>query len=171
MERPEATGCPSWIVRLGGPLEFALRGAGASFVDRIDAVPPLAGAYILWLELDCALPVVLSGGRGQVLGPGVYFYFGSARGPGGLRARVGRHMRQGKAVRWHVDQLTERGRVVGAWVVPGGDECALRARFAGCPVPLPGFGSSDCRRCPSHLVAWPAGSKSDGLNRSGGKCG
>jgi hypothetical protein len=27
----------------------------------------------------------------------------------------------------------------------------------GTSVPLPGFGSSDCRSCPAHLVALPAG--------------
>ncbi|MGE5504370.1 MAG: GIY-YIG nuclease family protein, partial [Actinomycetota bacterium] len=88
---------------------------------------------------------------------GRYLYCGSARGPGGLRARVGRHMRKGKVVRWHVDRLTEAGRVVGAWVFEGGDECGLVARLAHLPVPIPGFGSSDCKVCPSHLLAWPEG--------------
>ena len=27
----------------------------------------------------------------------------------------------------------------------------------GASVPVPGFGSSDCRACPAHLVALPAG--------------
>ena len=34
-------------------------------------------------------------------------------------------MRRGKSVRWHVDQLTEQGLVIGSWIFPGGDECRL----------------------------------------------
>lgn len=40
---------------------------------------------------------------------------------------------------------------------PGQSECALLARLLeideGVSVPVPGFGSTDCRRCPSHLLA------------------
>jgi histidyl-tRNA synthetase len=60
-------------------------------------------------------------------------------------------MRRGKIIRWHVDRLTEAGEVPGAWVFPDGDECALAASLAHLPVPVPGFGSSDCPRCRSHL--------------------
>jgi Uri superfamily endonuclease len=49
------------------------------------------------------------------------------------------------------------GTVPGAWIFPGGDECAIVAALKHLPVPLPGFGSSDCRRCVSHLLAWPGG--------------
>jgi Uri superfamily endonuclease len=66
-------------------------------------------------------------------------------------------MRRRKAVRWHVDQITTRGRVLGAFVAPGGDECELVERLAGLPVPIPGFGSTDCPRCRSHLLAWRVG--------------
>ncbi len=45
----------------------------------------------------------------------------------------------------------------GAWVFPGGGECAIVAALADLPVPLPGFGSTDCRRCVSHLLSWPDG--------------
>jgi hypothetical protein len=43
--------------------------------------------------------------------------------------------------------------------VPGGCECGLLDRLLKAPgaaVPVPRFGSSDCRRCPAHLVALPA---------------
>ncbi len=42
--------------------------------------------------------------------------------------------------------------------VPGGRECDLLARvldIPGASVPVPGFGSSDCRACPAHLVTLP----------------
>jgi histidyl-tRNA synthetase len=55
------------------------------------------------------------------------------------------------------DQLTEAGRVLGAWIAPGGDECALVRALAALPVPLDGFGSSDCPRCRAHLLHWPQG--------------
>lgn len=121
---------------------------------RADDIPAAAGAYVLLIELAVPVTVRLGGGRGGELPAGRYLYCGSARGPGGLRARVGRHMRRGKSVRWHVDQLTEAGKVLGAWAIPGGDECALNARLDRLPIPLPGFGASDCVRCVSHLRAW-----------------
>ncbi|CAA7611842.1 DUF123 domain-containing protein [Magnetospirillum sp. UT-4] len=115
-----------------------------------DTLPAVPGAYVLLVEL--AEPAAgLTAGR--------YLYCGSAKGPGGIRARVGRHMRRGKALRWHIDRLTEAGRVLGAWVFPGGDECALVAALSHLPVPVPGFGASDCRSCPAHLLAWPEGAE------------
>jgi len=120
------------------------------FHATAETVPAVPGAYVLAVALDCAA---------AGLPPGRYLYCGSAKGPGGLKARLARHMRKGKAVRWHVDRIIEAGRVLGAWAFPGGDECALAQRLAGMgfPVPIPGFGSSDCRVCESHLLAWPEG--------------
>jgi len=66
-------------------------------------------------------------------------------------------MRRGKAIRWHVDQMTEAGMVLGAWVRLGGNECTLVAGYGPLPVPIAGFGSSDCRQCRSHLLRWPDG--------------
>jgi Uri superfamily endonuclease len=43
--------------------------------------------------------------------PGRYIYAGSAYGPGGLKARVSRHMRRAKRSQWHIDQLTKTGKV------------------------------------------------------------
>ncbi|MBK3774840.1 DUF123 domain-containing protein [Azospirillum brasilense] len=127
------------------------------FHDRSDTLPPESGAYVLLIALDRNLTLRLPGKPESVLPPGRYLYCGSARGPGGLRARVGRHFRRDKPERWHVDRLTAAGRLLGAWIVPGGDECALVAALSGLPVPVPGFGSSDCRRCASHLLHWPDG--------------
>ncbi|MHA1114017.1 MAG: DUF123 domain-containing protein, partial [Alphaproteobacteria bacterium] len=84
-------------------------------------------------------------------------YAGSAYCPGGLRARLVRHFRRDKTRRWHVDELTAVAAEMAAFAVSGGKECDLRTRLAARPgfsVPLLGFGSSDCRRCPSHLLAW-----------------
>lgn len=101
------------------------------------------------------------GGRGgaALLAAGDYLYCGSARGPGGLRARLARHMRRDKRPHWHVDQLTGAGKLLGAWIEIGGSECALNEALAGLPFPLPGFGSSDCRRCVAHLRFFPASAR------------
>ena len=122
--------------------------------------PPLPGAYVLAVELAAPLAVTLPNRPAATLGPGHYLYCGSARGPGGLRARLSRHMRRGKTVRWHIDRLTEAGAVLGAWFFPGGDECELVAIFSSLPVPIVGFGSTDCARCRSHLLQWPGGATS-----------
>lgn len=127
-----------------------------SFVGAALEAPASPGAYVLLVELDAPVRVA-AGKRDSVLAPGRYLYCGSAKGPGGLRARLARHMRQGKTAHWHIDQLTEGGTVAGAWIEPGGDECALARRLSHLPVPLEGFGSSDCPRCCSHLRYWPEG--------------
>lgn len=127
------------------------------FIRAAAQAPAEPGAYVLLVELGAQLVVAAGRGRVATLAPGRYLYCGSAKGPGGLRARLARHMRRDKKPHWHIDQLTEAGAVLGAWATPGGSECALVARLAHLPVPLEGFGSSDCPRCRSHLLHWPAG--------------
>jgi len=110
-----------------------------------------------------ALPAPLrvhAGSRSAALASGLYVYCGSARGPGGVAARLARHMRPDKRAHWHVDQLTVAGRILGAWVFPDRSECAVNRDLAGWPAPAPGFGSSDCPRCPAHLRFWPPGAPS-----------
>ncbi len=119
-------------------------------------LPAAAGAYVLVIELVRPLAIETAMTGSAALPAGVYAYCGSARGPGGIRARIGRHLRRGKTPRWHIDRLTDAGRVVAVRAVPGGDECALLADLlgeTGTTVPVPGFGSTDCRTCPAHLVA------------------
>ena len=123
------------------------------------AVSRAGGLY----ALVCVLPraVTISVGRlGEVAFPaGWYVYVGSARGPGGLAARVGRHLRRTKRVRWHVDSLLAWAEVREVWGKAGDapGECAWAAALAQAPGARrwpPGFGASDCR-CPGHLVAFP----------------
>lgn len=123
-------------------------------------IPSDKGAYALLIRIRrrfCA-PV---GALGMVdLPAGDYLYLGSARGPGGLRARIGRHLREGKTPHWHVDHLARRDGIAAVLALPGGSECALVAgalAFAGVSAPVGGFGSSDCRRCPAHLLAVAGG--------------
>ena len=125
------------------------------FWTTADEIPALPGAYVLAINLSELVVVSICRKPSAPLAPGCYLYCGSAKGPGGLAARLARHMRHGKAIRWHVDGLTESGTVLGAWTFPGGDECDLVAALSHLPVPIEGFGSTDCRRCRSHLLRWP----------------
>lgn len=158
------------IARSGGLIFFAkatrnLAETGLhTDIERAGAgdaiLPDDKGAYVLVVELDAPLALAIPSLAPAVLAPGRYAYCGSAHGPGGLKARVGRHLRSHKAMRWHIDRLTQAGRVAAVGLEPGGSECALVARLmetAGAAFPLRGFGSSDCRRCRSHLVQVPAG--------------
>jgi len=114
------------------------------------------GAYLLVIDLDRPLALDIATLRSATLPPGRYVYCGSAYGPGGLAARVGRHLRRDKPIRWHIDRVTAAGRVSSVGLAPGGSECDLFSRVLatkGAHVPLPGFGNSDCRRCPAHLAA------------------
>ena len=131
--------------------------------------PPLAvlpsqpGAYALALRLERPTRLQV-GALGAVLFPvGVYVYLGSARGPGGIRARLGRHLRGAAHPRWHVDYLRAVAQPIACAYTtappPGMPwECAWSQALAALPeawVPLPGFGASDCRHgCPAHLVAF-----------------
>jgi len=136
------------------------------FCANADAAPSVPGAYIL--QIDLSEPVLVRIARKQYieLSAGRYFYCGSANGPGGLRSRLARHMRQGKTVHWHIDQLTERGTVTGIWIVRNGQECDLVAMLAPLPMPVPGFGSSDCSCCLSHLLYLPSISSMRWIPRS-----
>ncbi|ARN81646.1 GIY-YIG nuclease family protein [Methylocystis bryophila] len=133
-----------------------MNSASSVFFRSATAAPKEAGAYALLISLPAPLAVKAGSNRAS-LAAGFYLYCGSARGPGGLAARVARHMRREKRAHWHVDQITCAGEVLGAFVFPGGDECAINVALADLPTPLDGFGSSDCRRCRSHLRYWAKG--------------
>ncbi len=120
-------------------------------VKDIVAAP---GAYALVLRLARPLPVERPGMSGM-LAPGRYVYAGSARGGGGIRARLGRHFRKDKPIHWHVDQITAVADTMLALAIPDGSECAIVERLMQSNkfhVPMRGFGSSDCRACPAHLL-------------------
>ena len=92
---------------------------------------------------------------------GYYVYVGSARGSGGLRARVGRHLRPpgAKPRRWHIDWLLAAAAGVDVFSLVGEErqECAWAAAMQqtpGAQIVAPGFGASDCS-CPAHLIYLP----------------
>ena len=128
-------------------------------ISKLVDLPDAPGAYALMIRLAAPLNLGCRRWRGVALEPGLYVYAGSARGPGGIGARLRRHARPSKVWHWHVDALTGAGRLVAAGAFIDGTECAIMVRIVqgqGTRIPIPGFGSSDCRRCSAHLAQIPS---------------
>jgi Uri superfamily endonuclease len=131
-------------------------------------IPRALGSYALHLRLTRSRLLTI-GKLGTFDFPaGDYVYLGSAHGPGGLRARLGRHLRGEGALRWHVDYLRRVAEVIGYGYAaePRRDsrfpmplECVWSQELAAlsdAQIPIPGFGASDCRSgCAAHLVWFP----------------
>lgn len=109
------------------------------------------------------LPTPVTTGVGQLgrftFAPGWYAYAGSARGPGGLAARVERHRRAFKTKHWHIDYLRTYAEPVGVWYSIGSEkrECGwaeVLSELPGASMPAPRFGASDCQ-CTAHLFHFP----------------
>ncbi len=138
-----------------------------------------SGQYALLLRLTAAAQLQI-GALGSFTFPaGWYVYTGSALR--NLQARLQRHFRPEKKLRWHIDYLTTHPacHTIGAVVVPAADpddeiepgaltvgaqsvpareqaeECAVNRLVVatlGAVHPCRGFGASDCRaHCRSHL--------------------
>ena len=141
---------PALMARIIGLLGPDVVRVGSDPAD----IPKDKGAYLLLFRLD--RPVDPSRrNAGWHVEPGLYAYAGSAYGPGGLKARVGRHLASMKRLRWHIDHLTVGAASISALISPDAFECALVERLLASgafDLPHPGFGSSDCRRCRSHLL-------------------
>ena len=126
-------------------------------------VPSRAGWYTLVLRVLKPVAVEAKTLR-TIVGEGLYVYVGSAGGPGGLRARVYRHFRRRKRVRWHIDRLTSSLNTVILAVAycEGGYGVEVESKTALCLAgmgykPLPGFGSTNDPVAPSHLFKAPRG--------------
>ena len=117
---------------------------------------PTRGIYALVLHLEHREEITVGKLGTFTFPPGYYLYVGSALGPGGLEARLARHRRRAKKLRWHVDYLLAHAQLMEVWSTASTDrlEC-LWAQTAqalpGTEIRVPGFGSSDCR-CLSHLI-------------------
>jgi Uri superfamily endonuclease len=134
-----------------------------------DAEP---GTYALLLKLDKQERITI-GKLGTFDFPaGCYLYVGSALGPGGLRARLARHLHSsenssglnsgqtGQKLHWHIDYLLQRAQLVEVWSVASAErlECKwsqVARELSGAQVLVRGFGSSDCR-CTAHLIYFGA---------------
>lgn len=128
-------------------------GRTAGAVARVPALP---GAYALVLQAHRRRRVAVGSLGVLDVAPGFYIYCGSALGPGGLAARLGRHLRPLVSPHWHIDYLRPAAPVTAVLYAPGParrecDWARLAAGLPGARAPLRGFGSSDCA-CVAHLV-------------------
>lgn len=112
------------------------------------------GTYILLLQNQVKVRVQVGRWRQIEFDAGYYLYVGSAFGPGGVRARVLRHCRSDKPLRWHIDYLRLVTTPRAAWYThdPEPREHAWAEILCGMDglSPIWGFGCSDCK-CESHL--------------------
>lgn len=128
----------------------------------IEHVPKRAGTYALCLYIAQSQAVTVGQLGRAFFAAGTYVYVGSAFGPGGLRARLGRHVRTGETLHWHIDYVRAIAAVRGFCYAAASErlECRWSQALAACPearIPVAGFGSSDCNAgCDAHLIWLPA---------------
>lgn len=112
----------------------------------------MSGECTYQLAIRLARPARIRVGRLGVFDfpAGLYRYTGSARR--GLEARIARHLRRDKRLRWHIDYLlADAAATITGVTRHACAECELNRLTAGS-VAVPGFGASDCRAgCGSHL--------------------
>ncbi|MGB0721771.1 MAG: GIY-YIG nuclease family protein [Gammaproteobacteria bacterium] len=107
--------------------------------------------YQLHIELSADVEVKVGRLGCFLFRAGRYVYTGSARR--NLEARVARHLRRDKTLRWHIDYLLARPEARVLRVERSNrNECAWNQSVHGKPA-APGFGASDCRAgCGAHLL-------------------
>lgn len=130
-----------------------------------DEITDQGGSYTLLFQLE--LPLNLPVGRlGSFYFPkATYLYFGSAYGPGGLRARLQRHISGNGRPHWHIDTLRSAATLKAVFFIAAPLptlkpstrlECMwsqAAARLPSAFIPAPRFGASDCQqRCSAHLI-------------------
>ncbi len=126
------------------------------------------GTYALILQSHSPQSIQVGRWGGLELQPGYYIYVGSAFGPGGVRARVSRHLRRDKRKHWHIDYLRDYMNPLEVWVSYEVDH--LEHEWAGVliemseMIPIQGFGCSDCK-CYTHLFFTLGMPKSDQLGK------
>jgi sugar fermentation stimulation protein A len=115
------------------------------------------GSYLLVARCPKSLRLSV-GALGEIDFPGGYYvYVGSAMA--GLDARLARHRRKSKTLRWHIDFLLDRVPAQDIHALPIRTphrlECSLAREIASLAADrIVRFGSSDCA-CPSHLFYFP----------------
>lgn len=132
----------------------------SSIERELLGIPKSPGVYLLHLGLTLQL-ILRVGKLGEYCyQPGEYLYVGSALGPGGLKARLGRHLLGNGRRHWHIDWLRPFTSVNGYFYLETTEhlECAwsqFLIQNLEASIPAPGFGASDCRSkgnyCTAHL--------------------
>lgn len=133
-------------------------------MDDLQNIPAEPGSYALLLQLDHPRRLQIGQLGSAQLPGGSFLYLGSARGPGGLRARLKRHIHGQGPLHWHVDYLRHQARLIAVYVLAHEAlpaerlECRWSQSLGLLPEafwPVPGFGASDCQSgCRAHLVGF-----------------
>ena len=107
-------------------------------------------SYQLTIELSKASRITIGKFGTFEFVAGQYVYTGSARR--NLEARIARHLRREKTLRWHIDYLLASRYAAVTQVIRSSEpECTLNQAVDGT-IAVAGFGASDCTRgCGSHL--------------------
>ncbi len=118
------------------------------------------GTYVLWLHLPAGRSIDVGRLGRFAFAAGDYAYVGSAFAAGGLAARVGRHLRGGRRLRWHIDYLRQTAEPAAVWWTRSSRRhehqwAAILAQAPGAWIPAPRFGASDCG-CRTHLTGHPS---------------
>jgi Uri superfamily endonuclease len=110
----------------------------------------MKGSYILLIELKDKKNIQI-GKLGQfIFKNGFYVYIGSALN--GLEIRIKRHFRSKKKRHWHIDYLLDFAKIIDVYykINENKEEYTIAKIISEQLVPVPHFGSSDCK-CKTHL--------------------
>jgi len=114
------------------------------------SAPPLPGIYAFVFEILERRRISVGSLLYIDFDKGIYVYIGSARGPGGLKKRIARHVSKQKRIRWHIDYLTTDRYVeprAAVYAITRNDleeELARRLMSSKLVIPtVKGFGCSD----------------------------
>ena len=119
----------------------------------------MEGTYILIIKLNGTIKVNHKG-KLYTLPSGIYLYVGSALGsPKAFEHRILRHFRKNKKVHWHIDKITSSALSIIHSIIFLKSKERLECKVSQllnnsefCEVPIPNFGSTDCKSgCPAHF--------------------
>ena len=135
-------------------------------MELMEAKP---GLYGLWLTIKADASLRIGRLGTFTFQAGHYLYIGSARGPGGIAARVSNHLRRvsEKGRHWHIDWLRQIAVPTGVlWSdATTSSECRWATHLEPLGTPeQAGFGASDCG-CKGHLLRLRAKSNFENVIR------
>jgi len=117
-----------------------------------------SGVYLLEIYAAEQFSVDIEIFKNKVFPAGYYYYSGSAQK--NLEQRVDRHRKEEKNIHWQIDHITsiKTNKIKSVFLFEGAKknfECTLIRELMDefrLRMGAKGFGNSDCRRCPSHLL-------------------
>ena len=119
--------------------------------NLINNIPSEKGTYILCLSLPIDKKITIGKLGTLDFKKGYYIYVGSAFNPGGLKARINRHLNKKSSTFWHIDYLKKNCDIINVgFILNKKFECLLARNLAKKFYFIKNFGCSDCK-CLSHL--------------------